>query len=189
MSNFEIITITLSFIVGIGVAQLLSSFAVAFRGRTEHSLHWMPFAWGVVILLFSIQYWFALLDLNKTLAGGWDWLWYGQMLILAVALFLAGALVLPSRVSFAKGDLLDDFVTHGRYSLLALAAYLLGWIPANMRMNNGEPLHEAYLSNIALAILALIAFKSRSSRVWLTTTVLFYLLFALTLLSIYSTPG
>lgn len=98
---------------------------MAFRGRTEHSLHWMPFAWGVVILIFSIQYWFALLDLNKTLAGGWDWLWYGQMLVLAVALFLAGALVLPSRVSFAKSDLLDDFVTHGRYSLLALASYSL----------------------------------------------------------------
>jgi len=155
----------------------------------EHSLHWMPFAWGVVILLFSIQYWFGLFDLNSTLKGNWSWLWYGQMLILAVALFLAGALVLPSRISFAEGDLLDDFVTHGRFSLLALAAYILGWMPANAKLSNGNLFHDGNYINVVLASLILIAFKSRSNRVWLATTAGFYLIFLYAVLFIYSTPG
>lgn len=120
MSRFEIITITLSFIVGLGVAQLLSSVSAAVRDRLERPLHWMPFAWGVAILLFSVQYWFALFDLDVVLESDWTWLWYAQMLALAVTLFLAGGLILPTRTSLHRGSLLEDFVAHGRYSLLAL---------------------------------------------------------------------
>ena len=44
MSQFEIIAITLSSIVGSGVAQLLGSFSEAVRSRVDLSSPWMPFA-------------------------------------------------------------------------------------------------------------------------------------------------
>jgi hypothetical protein len=137
MSQFEIIAITLSFIVGLGIAQLLTSFGEAVRSRIDHPLHWMPFAWGIPILLFSVQYWFGLFDLDNTI-GDWTWLLYLQMLAMAIALFMAAALILPPRTTSEKGGLLEDFTTRGRYSLLALVAYLLGWIPANSVMNNNN---------------------------------------------------
>jgi len=188
MSQFEIIAITLSFIVGLGIAQLLTSFSEAVRSRIDHPLHWMPFAWGIPILLLSVQYWFALFDLDSTI-GDWNWFWYLQMLVMAMALFMAAALILPPRESTAKGGLLKDFTTHGRFSLLALIVYLLGWIPANTVMNNGNPLDLANLANAAMSVPALIAYRSRSNRVWIFSTVVFYVIFAITFFGLYSTPG
>ena len=188
MSQFEIIAITLSFIVGLGIAQLLTSFSEAIRSRIDHPLHWMPFAWGVPILLFSVQYWFGLFDLDGTIED-WTWFWYLQMLVMAIAIFMAAALVLPPRKTVAKGGLLEDFTTHGRYSLLALVVYLLGWIPANTVMNNGNVLELGNISNAAMAVPALIAYKSRSNRIWMVSTVFFYVIFAITFFGLYSTPG
>ena len=187
MSEFEIITITLSFVVGLGIAQLLSSFGAAIRERFDHALHWMPFAWGSAILLFSVQFWFALFDLDQILAD-WSWFWYLQILGLAIALYVAGTLVLPSRSSTAKGDLLDDYLKNGRYALLALAAYILGWIIPNA-MDNGEVVSLANVLNVLLASLALLTFASRSSKVWLGTTIVFYGIFLYAVLFVYSAPG
>lgn len=188
MSQFEIIAITLSFIVGLGIAQLLTSFGEAVRSRIEHPLHWMPFAWGIPILLLSVQYWFALFDLDSTI-GDWSWFWYLQMLVLAMVLFMAATLILPPRESTAQGGLLKDFTTHGRFSLLALIAYLLGWIPANTVMNNGNVLDLANLANAAMAVATLIAYRSTSNRIWIVSTVVFYVIFAITFFGLYSTPG
>lgn len=188
MSQFEIIAITLSFIVGLGIAQLLTSFSEAIRSRIDHPLHWMPFAWGIPILLFSVQYWFALFDLDSAIQD-WNWSWYLQMLAMAIALFMASALILPPRKTAAKGGLLEDFTTHGRYSLLALVTYLLGWIPANAVMNNGNVLEIGNISNAAMAASALIAYRSRSNGVWIAATVVFYIIFAMTFFGLYSTPG
>lgn len=188
MSQFEIIAITLSFIVGLGIAQLLTSFSEAIRSRFEHPLHWMPFAWSVPILLFSVQYWFGLFDLDTTL-GDWNWFWYLQMLAMAMALFMAAALILPVRESAAQGGLAKDFATHGRYALLALIVYLLGWIPANSVMNNNNVLELGNIANVAMAVPALIAYKSKSNKVWVVSTVIFYLVFAITFFGLYSTPG
>jgi hypothetical protein len=131
-----------SFIVGLGIAQLLTSISEAVRSRIDHPLHWMPFAWAVPILLLSVQHWFALFDLDTTIG---DWNWCLQMLALAMALFMAAALILPPRESSATGGLLKDFMTHCRFSLLALVVYLLGWIPANSVMNGGDVLDLANL--------------------------------------------
>lgn len=188
MSQFEIIAITLSFIVGLGIAQLLTSFSEALRSRIDHPLHWMPFAWGIPILLFSVQYWFGLFDLDSTI-GDWNWFWYLQMLGTAICLFMAAALILPPREAATEGGLVRDFTTHGRYSLLALAAYLLGWIPANSIMNDGNVLELGNIANAAMAVPALVAYRSRSNRVWIVSTAFFYVIFAITLFGLYSTPG
>jgi hypothetical protein len=188
MSEFEIITITLSFIIGLGVAQLLSSFGAAVRDRLEHPLHWMPFAWGLMILLFSIQFWFALFDLDSVLSD-WSWLWYSQILALSIALFVAVTLILPTRVSSSTGDLRADFIAHGRYALLALAAYLLGWLSPNAKMNDSNFFIEPNALNVAMAIVTLIVFRSRSNRTWLASTIVFFLIFLYAVLFVYSAPG
>jgi hypothetical protein len=188
MSQFEIIAITLSFIVGIGIAQLLTSFSEAIRSRIEHPLHWMPFAWGIPILLLSVQYWFGLFDLDSALSD-WNWFWYLQMLAMAMALFMAATLILPPRKAATEGGLLVDFTTHGRYALLALVVYLLGWLPANAVMNNNDVLYAGNIANVAMAMPALIAYKSRSNKIWIVSTVIFYVVFAITFFGLYSTPG
>lgn len=142
----------------------------------------------MAILLFSVQYWFALYDLNYVLKD-WSWGWYAQMLVLAIALYLAGTLVLPNRAATKRGSLLEDFNATGRYSLLALMAYILGWIPANAKLEGGNWAAEGNLVNLAMASIILFAYRSRSSRARLILTVFFYLIFGYALVALYSTPG
>ena len=128
MSGFEILTITFSFIVGLGVAQVLRSVAYVVRENKQLSLHWIPFSVAAMILFFQVQFWFGLSVIN-TLMEQWSWPVYALMLLLAIFIFLSGATVLPhSLTSLGGRGLKEDFDTRGRISLVFLALYLVGWI-------------------------------------------------------------
>ena len=127
MSGFEILTITFSFIVGLGVAQVLRSVAYVVREKGQIRLHWIPFSVAALILFFHIQFWFGLAVVN-TFIVQWSWPVYGLMLMLAIFIFLSGATVLPPLTSLGERELLEDFETRGRISLIFLAFYLVGWI-------------------------------------------------------------
>ena len=94
MSGFEILTITFSFIVGLGVAQVLRSVAYIVRESRQISLHWIPFSVEAMILFFQVQFWFGLAVINSLMVQ-WSWPVYGVMLLLAIVIFLSGATVLP----------------------------------------------------------------------------------------------
>lgn len=127
MSGFEIITITFSFIVGLGMAQVLRSVAFVVREGGPYRLHWIPFAVASVVVFFQVQFWFGLTVVNS-LIEYWTWPVYGLMLMLAMVIFLAGATVLPPPSHVGERDLIEDFSDRGRISLLFIAIYLLGWI-------------------------------------------------------------
>ena len=96
MSELELITLTLSLILGLSMAQLLSAGAMAFRARRECRLHWIPLCWATAIFLLHVQFWFVVYDLDS-IVPAWTWDWYGPVLLLAVLLFSSGALILPTR--------------------------------------------------------------------------------------------
>lgn len=127
MSGFEIITITFSFVVGLGMAQMLRSIGYVVREREEVSWHWMPFFAAALILFFQIQFWFGLAVINSVLEN-WTWSVYSLVFAAAVLIFLAGATVLAPPGSPTAHRLRDDFQHRGRISLLFLAAYLVSWM-------------------------------------------------------------
>ena len=108
MSQFEVITLTLSFVLGLSMSHLLWAAAAAVRARDSLRLHWLPFLWASCIFFVHIQYWFAAFTVD-TIIDEWSWSWYLQMLALGVLLFASGALVLPSESQQRSGQLIDDF--------------------------------------------------------------------------------
>ena len=127
MEIFELITITLSFIVGLGVAQVLASVVGVIRARKDRELHWLPLAWAASIFLAHVQFWFALYSRNEQVT--WTWGTFGPVLLLAVFLFLSGGLILPSEASQRSETLLEDFREHGRLSLIPPFSDWLGARP------------------------------------------------------------
>lgn len=65
MSGIEIITITFSFIVGLGMAQILRSVAFVVREGGPHRLHWIPFTVAGIVVIFQVQFWFGLTAVNS----------------------------------------------------------------------------------------------------------------------------
>jgi hypothetical protein len=160
MSELEIITLSLSLILGLSVAQMLSAVAQAIRARRDTELHWVPLGWATAIFIFHVQFWFAVFGLDEVVPA-WTWDWFGPILVMAVLLFLSGALVLPTREKDLARGLLGDFEVHGRLSLIPISLYLLMWIPMNVRMGAAEWLSADNAVDVILVALAVVAFLAR----------------------------
>lgn len=159
MSGFELITITFSFVVGLGMAQMLRSVSYVVREREEVSWHWMPFFAAGLILFFQIQFWFGLAVVNSVLES-WSWSAYSLMFAAAVLIFLAGATVLAPPGSPTAHKLLEDFQHRGRISLLFLAAYLVAWMGIGIMF--WQPgFWLLMVVNGALALLLVIAYNTQ----------------------------
>lgn len=170
MSEFELITITYSFVLGLGVAQILAALVAAVRSRLEHPLHWMPIAFAASIFMFHIQFWFVIFQFDIQFIDDWTWGTYAPLLFLAVLLFLAGGIILPRGGARTEGGLIADFDAHGRLGLLFLAAYLLCWIPLNgwaatlgirdLTLTQFWT-HPGFWLNLVLGVLLLAAYRQR----------------------------
>ncbi len=188
MSGFEILTITFSFIVGLGVAQVLQSVAYVVRENRQISLHWIPFSVAAIILFFQVQFWFGLAVINS-LMDQWSWPVYGLMLLLAIFIFLSGATVLPhSLTSLGGRGLKEDFETRGRISLVFLALYLVGWIGVGIMFWKPE-FWQLVLVNGVFAFVAIFTYGTPNARVRM---ILHLTLIAITLygsLTVWTTPS
>jgi hypothetical protein len=156
VSGFEIITITFSFILGLGVAHILKTAAFVIREREQFHLHWIPISVAIMILLFQVQFWFALVIVD-TLAESWTWTIYGTLLLLAIFIFLGGATVLPPAGPTKSGSLIEDFLTRGKISLVFLALYLLGWIGVAILFWSKAFVHLVVV-NSSMATISLLAY-------------------------------
>ena len=92
---FEFISVALSFVLGLGLTRLLLAAVNVFRSRRRLKFDWIPLTWAAVIFLFQIQYWWAIFELSG-LVENWTLLQFVTLLVMAMLLFVAGALVLPT---------------------------------------------------------------------------------------------
>jgi hypothetical protein len=188
VSAFEILTITFSFIVGLGVAQVLRSIAYMVREFRQIRLHWIPFAVAAQILFFQVQFWFGLSVVNSLMTH-WSWSVYVSMLSLAILVFLAGATVLPhSLTSLGERSLQEDFETRGRVSLIFLALYLAGWIGIGIMFWVPHLWHLALVNGL-YALVALVIFWVSSSRARVALHLLLIVVTIYGSLTVWTTPS
>jgi len=163
MSGFEIITITFSFILGLGMTQILRAVAYVVREREQYRLHWIPLSVAALILTFQIQFWFGLVIVDSFLEQ-WSWPVYSVLLFLAIVIFLSGATVLPPSGSSKTSNLMEDFETRGKISLLFFASYFIGWnvIAVMFWSLDFVPL---FIVNLGMATVAVVAFYAQSPRI------------------------
>jgi hypothetical protein len=171
MSQFEVVAITLSLILGLSMSHILWSAASAIRARESLELHWIPFGWATWIFLLHVQFFIAARSIDLAL-DSWTWSWYLNVLLLAVLLFGGGAMILPSEPSQRSGPILEDFAKHGRLSLLPLSAYCLLHVPTSMRLGE-SPFVLGNLTIIALSLIAGVAFVSHRRTVQVSAVISF----------------
>lgn len=186
MSKLDIVTLTLSLILGLSIAQMVGAVAAAIRGQRQH-LDWIPMTWAAAIFLLHVQFWFAIVDIG-TLTTEWSWDWYAPVLLTAVLLFLSGALVLPSRDHEWTLGMKADFECNGRFALIPFTLYMLVWMPVNARMSDNW-FDPANILNSVLAGLAALAFAQRTLRYRGIATAAYLVLVVFGMLFVWSRPG
>jgi len=187
MDQFEVISSTLSIVIGLSMAHLLWSSAVAFRSRGELKLHWIPFAWALCVFLQHANFLVSALAIDRSVEV-WTYSLFLQVLLHAILLFAAGALLLPPE-SRPAADLLSDFEEHGRFALIPFAAYQALWLSTNFRADRdlSWPADLAAPGNVVnFFVIGLIGvgFFSRRPRVQAATVSMLtaVLIFAMTFL-------
>lgn len=172
MSIFEYVTVAISIVLGLGVAQLLSGALELVRFRRVARFHWVPLGWTASIFVIQVEFWWSLFGLSGT-----PEVWTHANFLLAIAtslcLFAAGSLILPKRWPDSGIDLMAHFEAEGKAGVAAFALFNVLALPLNARLF-GAPL----VSLVSLYLLAMLAAQtavilSRSRRVMGIMTALF----------------
>jgi hypothetical protein len=164
MTPFEFITVALSFILGLGITQVLLSAIGVFRARDRIAIDWVPMAWAAIILLWQLQFWWATLELNA-LIHTWTLLHFVVLVAYALNLFVAGALILPSPDQDVDERMHGAFQRDGRWALVMLALYFASSFVTNWYLFDVSPLSVTGAWCVVLALLPLLFLRARNRAV------------------------
>jgi len=129
MTQFEFLTVALSFVLGLAVTVLLTSLVTAFRSRHKTQMSWIPFAWSFYVLVMQFDLWWEAYGLVSM--ESWSVWAFILLLLVALTLFVAGALVLPTGAGNYPDDLEEYFRKDGRWGVAVVAVFCLTGIIAN----------------------------------------------------------
>ena len=158
MTEFELLAIPISLVLGLGITKMLSALAITIRNRKQVRFHWLPVAWAAWIFLVCVQFFFYMWDLYE-MEVPFTWSVFGPLLWHCILLFLAAGLILPGPgVREVPDNLLDDFQQHGRLALIPFAVVLVDSIVSNVLQYGDEWLGQANVLNILFIVLVVVAF-------------------------------
>jgi len=124
MSPFEFICAFYSVVLGVAVAQLMTSVGRLIEVRDHVRTYWVQSLWVVIVLLVDVNSWWAMWDLRN--AKSWSFLSFSLLVGLVASIFLVTVLLFP-RVPESGGqiDLDAHYYKNHRVFFLANAA---GWM-------------------------------------------------------------
>ena len=132
MTHFEFLSVALSFVLGLAVTVLLTSLLTAFRARRKTRMSWLPLTWAAYVLVMQFDVWwevYGLVSMESWSAGA-----FVLLVLLALLLFAAGGLVLPTRLGNYPEDLDEYFQEDGRWAIAFVAAFCATAIIANVAL-------------------------------------------------------
>lgn len=132
MTPFEFLSVALSFVLGLAVTVLLTSLLTAFRARRKTRMSWLPVTWAAYVLVMQFDTWWEVHSLVSM--ESWSAAAFVQLLLVALVLFAAGGLVLPTGLSDYPEDLDKYFQEDGRWAVAVVAAFQLIVIVANVSL-------------------------------------------------------
>lgn len=160
MTHFEFLSVALSFVLGLAVTVLLTSLLTAFRARRKTRLSWLPLTWAAYLLVIQFDIWwevYGLVSMESWSAGA-----FVLLLLIALLLFAAGGLVLPTRLGDYPEDLDEYFQEDGRWAVAVIAAFHVTAIVANTALFGVGILGLMNLWNmVAIAITIVVIFAKR----------------------------
>ena len=178
MEDFRTISVVLSMVLGLGVTRLLLGGVTVFRIRRNYPIDWLPVSWAVYLFLTQLQYWWAINTL-PSLKPAFAFTDFVFLVLLTLMLFLASALLLPSRTEDETVGLRNHFETDGRFGLLALAGFLALAAMTNILFFDAPVLAVWSALDFPLIALPLLVFGTRSRRIQAAATLVYLPLLAI----------
>jgi hypothetical protein len=168
MNAFDYLTILVSIVLGLAMANVLTRLAAVITARERVDFYWPPLAWAVWLFFISVQHWWAQWSVRHTRQWTFDTFWLE--LLVPVDLFLLSALVLPQHDAEGAVDL-GHWYFRNRAWFFTIMFFLPALSIAEELERTGQiasRLNLAFL--IAFEVVIVLAYLLRSRRIqeWIT---------------------
>ena len=125
MDAFSYLSVLISIILGLAVTQILQGFRGLMLARTRVRGYWPALVWAVLVLVISVQVWWAMYGLRLRPTDRWTFLDFGIVLLQTIPLYLLAGLALPDVDSEHALDLREHYFAHHRWFFSMLGLLIL----------------------------------------------------------------
>ena len=172
MSAFDYLTILISIVLGLAIANVLTRLATVITARRRVDFYWPPVAWAIWIFFICVQHWWAEWSVRHT--AEWTFGTFWLRLLVPVDLFLLSTLVLPERDEDGKLDL-GAWYFHNRAWFFAIMFFLPALSIAEEIARTGHmasSLNFGFLVLFDVVIVVALLLRSRRAQEWITAQAL-----------------
>jgi hypothetical protein len=162
MDAFSYLSVLLSIILGLAIAQVLQGYRAILLARGRVRLSPAVFVWSGLILLFATQAWWASFGLKER--THWDFVAFAIILLQMVLLYMLSALIFPEIGRDERIDLVDHFERHRRVFFGFLIAMLAVSVVKDVVLDHHLPTPLNLEFHAALAATAVAGIVLRSGR-------------------------
>ena len=165
MDAFSYLSVLLSIILGLAIAQVLQGYRALLLARERVRLSPPVLIWSGLLLLFAAQAWWASFGLRQR--TNWDFLSFAIILLQMVVLYMLSAVIFPEVERNEGVDLVDHFDRHRRIFYGFVIAMLAVSVLKDVLLDNRLPSPLNLAFHIILATTAAVGVAIRSARVQL----------------------
>jgi hypothetical protein len=110
MNEFSYLSVLLSVILGLAVAQILKGFRGLLLSRTRIKIYWPVIAWAILILFMCFQSWWAMFGMRAR--HDWTFPQFAIVLLQTIVTYMLAGLVFPDLTGEEVVDLKESFYAH-----------------------------------------------------------------------------
>lgn len=123
MDEFGYLSVIISVILGLSIAQLLQGISQVINARDRVRIYWPTIAWAILLLIVDIQAWWAMFGYRNL--HTWTFVQFTVVLLEAIMLYLLAAIVLPGIPNEGEIDLRSNYFRHAGWFFGCLLVLLL----------------------------------------------------------------
>ena len=165
MGAFGYLSVLLSIILGLAIAQILQGYRAILLARGRVRLSAPVLIWSGLLLLFAAQAWWASFDLRER--EQWDFLSFAVILLQMALLYMLAAVVLPDVGPSEKVDLIEHSDQHRRTFFGFLIAMLLASLAKDVILDHRLPRQVNLGFHLLLVAISIIGIFWKPPRVQL----------------------
>ena len=123
MDEFAYLSVIISVILGLSIAQLLQGVSQVINARDRVRVYWPTMGWAILLLIIDIQAWWAMFGYRNV--HRWTFVQFSVVLLEAIMLYLLAAIVLPTIPNEGEVDLRDNYFRHAGWFCGSVVVLLL----------------------------------------------------------------
>src|SRR5215510_4005593 len=112
MDEFGYLSVLVSVILGLAVAQILKGFRGLLLSRARIRIYWPVIGWAALLLLICFQSWWAMFELRHYQT--WTFAAFAVVLLQTIVTYMLAGLVFPDFFGEGIVDLRESFYAHRR---------------------------------------------------------------------------